>query len=286
MQNNITQKIIDKIPELQYGRALTHSGTFHADDVLSAALLKSIFKDIIIERKDAVPEDYKGLAFDIGGGKYDHHGTSPEFRNHVPYASFGKLWRDIGPLVMKDWKKFDASFVQKIDYADNTGRDFPTLSILIASYNFNDIEEEEQNKRFFELVDIFSRLIKSYLDREGEKERTSEILKKEFKKQGEIIVLEQYLPHDAKDIPPNVKFLIFPCRNGYMAKSCQTGRRQILFPVAWRGEKEQYLESAETGLIFCHPSGKMIVTKDADSASRICRNLCRKAKPAACAIEI
>lgn len=284
MQKNITQKITDKIPELRFGRALTHSGTFHADDVLSAALLKSIFEDIIIERKDTVPGDYIGLAFDVGGGRYDHHGTAPEFRNNVPYASFGKLWRDIGPLVMKDWKKFDASFVQKIDYADNTGHNFPTVSILIASYNLNN-NEDEQNKRFFELVEIFSKLIKSYLDRETEKERTSEILKKEFKKQGEVIILENYLPHDAKNIPSNVKFLIFPCRNGYMAKSCQTGKGQILFPVAWRGEREQYLENVETGLVFCHPSGKMIVTKDAASANRICRSLCRKARPAACAIE-
>lgn len=284
MQNKITDMILEKIPELHHKRALTHSGTFHADDVMSAALLKAIFDDIHIERKGAVPPGYQGLIFDIGGGRYDHHGGKSEFRNDVPYAAFGKLWRDIGPLVMKDWKKFDASFVQKIDYADNTGRNFPTVSILIASYNTDDVNGSDQDKRFFELVDIFSRLIRTHIDREYAKEQTALLLKKEYKRQGEIILLDKYLPHDAKDIPPNVRFLIFPCRDGVMAKSCSAGRKQILFPVPWCGAEKQYLEKAESGLIFCHPSGRMIVAKDAASAKRICQSLCRKAEPAMCTI--
>lgn len=286
MQKNKTQQIIDKIPELQYRKALTHSGTFHADDVLSAALLKTVVKDIKIERANHVPEGYKGLVFDIGGGKYDHHGKDKEFRNNVSYAAFGKLWRDIGPVVMKDWKKFDASFVQKVDFADNTGRNFPTVSILIASYNLECSNEKKQDERFFELVDFFSKLIASYLEHEYQKERAAELLKKEYKKQGQIIVLDKYLPHDAKDIPSNVFFLIFPCRGGMMAKACSSGKNQILFPLSWRGEDEQYLAKKEEGLIFCHPSGKMIVTKDAASARSICRKLCQKNTPAPAIVEI
>ena len=78
-------------------RALTHNGKFHADDVFSAAFLRMLNPRIQIQRVDAIPEDYDGLAFDIGLGKFDHHQNSNERRpNGIPYAAFGKLWREYG----------------------------------------------------------------------------------------------------------------------------------------------------------------------------------------------
>ena len=54
--------------------AMTHAGRFHADDVFSAALLKILNPQINIVRRNAVPEGYQGLVFDLGNGAYDHHG--------------------------------------------------------------------------------------------------------------------------------------------------------------------------------------------------------------------
>ena len=53
--------------------AFTHGGSFHADDVFSAALLKLCRPDIRILRGFTVPPDFEGLVFDIGGGRFDHH---------------------------------------------------------------------------------------------------------------------------------------------------------------------------------------------------------------------
>ena len=44
---------------------LTHSWTFHADDVFSAAFLKLIVPDITIHRVSEVPEDFHGIVFAI-----------------------------------------------------------------------------------------------------------------------------------------------------------------------------------------------------------------------------
>ena len=54
-------------------KAFTHSGKFHADDVFSSALLLYLNPQITITRGNRVPEDYDGIVFDIGRGRYDHH---------------------------------------------------------------------------------------------------------------------------------------------------------------------------------------------------------------------
>ena len=62
--------------------ALTHAGHFHADDVFSAALLREIWPDLEIRRVFEVPDGFDGLAFDIGGGPFDHHGPDRQCREN------------------------------------------------------------------------------------------------------------------------------------------------------------------------------------------------------------
>lgn len=118
-------------------KCFTHGGTFHADDVFSAALLRIVYPNIEIIRGFKVPAGFEGIVFDIGGGKYDHHSTPREKRpNGVPYAAFGKLWRDYGPVLVgksqASW--LDYNFVQQLDYADNGGPNDP-MSGAIAGMN-------------------------------------------------------------------------------------------------------------------------------------------------------
>lgn len=55
--------------------ALTHSGRFHADDVISAVILNKVYGNITLLRTTRVPEKMPSnvVVFDIGGGEYDHH---------------------------------------------------------------------------------------------------------------------------------------------------------------------------------------------------------------------
>lgn len=105
-------------------QAFTHSGKFHADDVFSSALLLSVNPEITIHRGSQVPEDFKGIVFDIGRGKYDHHQRDSRIReNGVPYAAFGLLWEELGAEILGEElaEKFDEAFVQPLDNNDNTG---------------------------------------------------------------------------------------------------------------------------------------------------------------------
>ena len=105
--------------------AFTHSGKFHADDVFSSALLRYINPEITITRGNRVPEDFEGIVFDIGRGRYDHHQRDSRVReNGIAYAAFGLLWEELGAEILGSEElaqKFDEAFVQPLDNNDNTG---------------------------------------------------------------------------------------------------------------------------------------------------------------------
>ena len=56
-------------------KGFTHGSKFHSDDVFATAFLKILNPDIQIERGFEVPEDFDGIVYDIGRGKFDHHQT-------------------------------------------------------------------------------------------------------------------------------------------------------------------------------------------------------------------
>ena len=95
--------------------AFTHSGKFHADDVFSSALLLYLNPEIRLTRGNKVPEDFDGIVFDIGRGRYDHHQKDSSIReNGIPYAAFGLLWEELGAEILGEdlAQKFDESFVE------------------------------------------------------------------------------------------------------------------------------------------------------------------------------
>ena len=75
--NNLLNKI-----HQQNATAFTHSGKFHADDVFSAALLLYLNPEITILRGNRVPEEFAGIVFDIGRGRYDHHQKDSRVREN------------------------------------------------------------------------------------------------------------------------------------------------------------------------------------------------------------
>ncbi len=126
-------------------KAFTHSGKFHADDVFSSALLLYLNPQITITRGNRVPEEYDGIVFDIGRGRYDHHQRDSRVReNGVPYAAFGLLWEELGSGILGETlaQRFDEEFVQPLDNNDNTGEK-NELATLIG--NFNPVWDAQKN---------------------------------------------------------------------------------------------------------------------------------------------
>ena len=123
---------------------VTHSGSFHTDDVFAAATL-TLWLDqqgerytIIRSREPQViaTADY---VFDVGGeydharGRYDHHQPegAGEHDNGIAYAAFGLVWKHYG-LEVSDrnhevWQAINRALVAPIDASDN-GQDLYTLN--------------------------------------------------------------------------------------------------------------------------------------------------------------
>ena len=153
---------IHKLCELAKNGVVTHCGHFHADDILSAALLQiaGIIPDVsVVQRVGRVPENFNGLTFDIGGGEFDHHQHNALVRpNGKKYAAFGLLWNAIGAEYIADKyntdmntakiaaENFDTEFVTLMDLTDNFGSNvYPNpLAYLIATRNNGNYAEEER----------------------------------------------------------------------------------------------------------------------------------------------
>lgn len=146
-------------------RFITHSGTYHADDVLSTTLLELITGFEAVDTSKSKPDynpevDSKGkiellrvnkiedvkvkltdFVYDIGGGDFDHHQKDKKVRpNGIPYAAFGLLWAKFAEQELElhpDMVQLmDEEFVQYIDQTDNFGQaKCPNPLSALSSYS-------------------------------------------------------------------------------------------------------------------------------------------------------
>ena len=136
-------QLMEQIKEKD-AQAFTHSGKFHADDVFSAALLLSVNPEITICRGSQVPEDFKGIVFDIGRGKYDHHQRDSRIReNGVPYAAFGLLWEELGAEILGEELAEKLSVSRQAVAKWKSGQVYPEITNLIQISNLLDAGSEE-----------------------------------------------------------------------------------------------------------------------------------------------
>ena len=66
---NVKIKIVDDEKKANF---ITHSGTFHADEIMASVILLNKFGDMNIYRTNKVTNE-KAFVYDVGFGKFDHH---------------------------------------------------------------------------------------------------------------------------------------------------------------------------------------------------------------------
>ena len=268
--------------------AVTHAGKFHADDVFSGALLRLLRPGIGITRVYQVPENFDGLAFDVGWGAFDHHQQgAPVRENGVPYAAFGLLWRAFGEALLRrgcsaedaarEAARFDEQFVQPLDLDDNTGCG-AELASVIGSFNPAWDSEEPVDEQYFRAVDFAGVILRQRLEEIWAVCRASSLVREALgRMDGGVVVLDRYCPWKAVLCHSGAEFVVYPSqRGGYGAQvvpSGEDGRARVDFPAAWAGKSAQELQSL-TGLAtirFCH-NGRFLVTCDTEAdAVAACR---------------
>lgn len=254
--------------------AYTHAGTFHSDDVFSAALLGLVYSRIKIIRTFKVPEDAE-LVFDIGLGKYDHHQSEAEIRpNGIKYASFGLLWREFGHLFVTDVKSFDKNFIEALDLSDNTGIKNP-ISNLIGAFNPSWSSGVSENDAFIQAVEFATGILQREFARIQSVEKASSLVREYLKKsENGIVVMEKFVPWQQVLVPEkNADFIVYPAqRGGWNAQQIPTKLggvdAKVFFPKNWYATSEIF--KIETGGTFCHASGFLCAFNTKEEAINAC----------------
>ena len=272
--------------------AFTHGGKFHADDVFSSALLLYLNSDITITRGNKVPEDFKGIVFDIGRGKYDHHQRDSRIReNGIPYAAFGLLWEELGSEILGEElaAKFDESFIQPLDNNDNTGEK-NELATLIGNFNPSWDVKNGENEAFSRAVQtagmILVNMFEKYKGNERADKRIEEILAiheaavlsgEKSAIEAKILVLPEFVPCQKTLRETEIAFIIFPSnRGGYCIQPLKKEHSlnyKCCFPENWPGLEGDELKQA-TGLNsanFCHKGGFIMTVDDLNDAISACK---------------
>ncbi len=269
--------------------AVTHGGKFHADDVFGAALLKILKPEIRIQRVFQVPENFDGLVFDIGGGRFDHHQEGAEVReNGVPYAAFGLLWREFGAEALRDScppeavaeevARFDENLIQSLDEDDNTGGGNP-LAGAISLFNPDWDSEKPADDCFAEAVEFAKTVLTKKIARIAANYRAKGLVEAALaESRDRIVILPRYAPWRPVLEASEAEFVVYPSqRGGYSAQTVPDAENKreskCDFPEEWAAKPENELPgiSGIGTLRFCHKGRFLITAGTQEDAVEACR---------------
>jgi len=254
---------------------VTHSGGFHADELLSSVILTRLFPDARIVRSRApewiTPAGDKiiydvGGAFDPAAGIFDHHQRGAPLREDgQPFSSFGLVWRQFGRDYLNATgipaddidalhASFDLDFVLPVDLMDN-GALSPaaagvlaklTLPVLLETLKpvFDDREPGADDRAFHDALAIARGFVEASIRQAAAKLRAESIVLRAIAAAGDGRVLElpmgmPFRPAIVKAGADHLLFVVHPRDTDW----CLTGIRRASdefelradLPAAWAG---------------------------------------------------
>ncbi|WLC64066.1 MYG1 family protein [Clostridium tagluense] len=283
----------------------THSGKFHADDVMATAILSLLLGDIKVTRtrnEDILRK--LDFVYDISLGEFDHHQLNKEIReNNIPYAACGLVWREFGSRIIKKFNPefdendiisifdyVDKNLMQGIDATDN-GIDIKSeikvtsISDIIQSFNPTWDSIASKDEAFEEATLYATEVIKRIISRQVSVIKARIIVNEAFQNRdiNEIMVLKRGCPWLQQllkiDINNEVLFVISPGDNDAeykiqtVKKSADTfeARRDILESIRGRSSDEINSIIKIDDAIFCHKAGFIASAKSMDSVLKIAK---------------
>lgn len=263
---------------------VTHSGGFHADELLSSVILTRLFPDAeIVRSRDAAwitPGAGKiiydvGRAYDPEAGIFDHHQRpTPEREDGHPYSSFGLIWRQYGRDYLRamdvpegdieaiHWG-FDQGFVLPVDLMDNGALEPSvagplagmTLPVLLETLKpvFDEREEGVDDAAFMAALPVARAFVEAAIKGKAAKARAESIVMQAIAEAGESPVLElpmgmPFRPAVEKAGADHLLFVIHPRGEDWalntIRKSGGTFEARADLPEAWAGLTDAALEEA------------------------------------------
>ncbi|KAB2541970.1 metal-dependent hydrolase [Salipiger aestuarii] len=207
---------------MQITHLVTHSGGFHADELLSSVILTRLFPDAQLVRSrdpEWIAPARTRIIYDVGQqydpaqGVFDHHQRpTPQRPDGQPFSSFGLVWNRFGRDYLAALglpagdidavhAQFDERFVLPIDLMDNgavdPGSAGPllarlTLPVLLESLKpvFDDPDPNADDRAFAAALPIARAFVESNLNREAAKVRAAGIVADAIRAAGDGKVME------------------------------------------------------------------------------------------------
>jgi uncharacterized UPF0160 family protein len=263
---------------------ITHSGGFHADELLSSVILTHLFPQAQLRRtrdREWLKPATDKIIYDVGGDYsseaqiFDHHQRPGPLReDDQPFSSFGLVWKHFGRdyLAALDvpeddveaiHAKFDAKFVLPIDLLDNGAIEpsvagpltILTLPSLLGSLKpvFDDTSPTADDDAFFKALPIAASFVEAALRNLAAKARAEGVVLIAIANAGTSPILElpMGMPYrSALDLAEadHIMFMINPRGADWTLNgiklSNDTFDQRADLPAAWAGLTDVALENA------------------------------------------
>ncbi len=279
-------------------KIVTHSGHFHADELLAVAMLLRKFPDaeVIRSREQAVIDsgDYVvdvGLVYDPDKNRFDHHQTEGAGKrpNGIPYAPTGLVWKKFGVELAggeEEAQLIDEKLLMSVDSLDNgvdvykrilDGVDPYTIGDFFESFGKVTNTEEEMEQAFFEAL----RVAQALVEREIISAKKSVAEWREVRKiydesvDKRIILLPVHMHWKRTLIPTEAVFVVYPADNKWRVQSVPSRRglfdKKVTMPSSWRGLSGEGVAKASgvPDAYFCHRDGHLAGAQSKEGAIRL-----------------
>ncbi len=284
-------------------RIITHSGTFHADELLAVAALEIYLAGKpyevirtrdpnIIETGDFVVD--VGSIYDPATNRFDHHqhGGAGARENGIPYSSFGLVWKHYGEAISGSKevaRAIDEQIGHPVDMGDN-GLDYYglvrldteplILQFVVAMFRPTWKGGATHDERFLELIPFMRRILELTMQVERDKQEGEKFVIEAYAKAEDkrVIVIDGSYPwQDVLAEHPEPLYVVKPKnQNTFWEVECVrdnphgfANRKNL--PEAWAGRRDAEL-SQITGVpdaVFCHNKRYIAVTETKESAMKL-----------------
>lgn len=277
---------------------ITHAGSFHPDDVFSTMFLSKIIDNPIVHRtadSKCAPEN--SIIYDIGFGKFDHHGPDALWRTEkIKYCSFGLLWKEFGHKFLEKYnyedieelyKAIDEKLIMQIDAIDNGY--FPKIE---AEYKLTDLdkiidlfnktwdEENDNDDNFIEAVKFSEIIFDKVIKKENAKIKANKLVEEKIPEAKDgILYLKEFMPYQdaifssTNPIAKEIKIVITPSnRGGFNIKPMTVSESSkelvVNFPKEYRGLHDEELANVSgiKNARFVHISGFLACSNTLEDA--------------------
>ena len=263
---------------------ITHSGGFHADELLSSVILTRLFQKAELRRtrdRQWLSPSPEKIIYDVGAiynadvQIFDHHQRpSPLREDGQPFSSFGLIWKHYGREYLTAMNVpaynveeihniFDTTFVLPIDLLDNGAMEpsvagplsVLTLPALLASFKpvFDDPSPTADDDAFFTALPIARSFVEVAIGNFAAKLRAQSIVFEAIVKAGPSPILElpMGMPYRSaldKAQADHILFVVNPRGNDWTLNgiklSKDTFEQRADLPITWAGMTDEALEDA------------------------------------------